>query len=111
MSRQKARNKAHSYKRAYERLGLTESNAKRMMHNALKHGKAVNKLPDGPIKEYLIPKQAFKRVKVYNNKVFVFSKNSTSCITVYELDKELLEAQRKYDEEKEEENGDLESFT
>ena len=90
MSRKKVKNTIHSYDRARERFGLSRSTTTLMIKNALLHGISPDKLEDYELREMLLHKQAcnHKRIKIYKNKVFVFCKTSTRCITVYPLEKE-----------------------
>lgn len=91
MSIKKSNNHPHALSRCKERFGLNKTNAKSMIRNAYIYGVAVNNLPEGKLKEYLKKRENNKRIKVYKNKVFIFSKNSTGCITVYAVPDELLQ--------------------
>lgn len=98
MSRKKSSNTSHVYQRAKERLNCDKSNAKLMIHNANIKGKTAHQLPDGTLKNYVLSKGTSKRIKVYKDKIFVFSKNSTRCITVYPIPKEILESEENNDD-------------
>lgn len=89
MSMKRTRNTKHSYDRSSERFGLSKSNTKLMIKNALFYGISPDKLEDEELKNKLLHKQACnrKRIKIYKNKVFVFCKTSTKCITIYPLEK------------------------
>ena len=91
MSIKKSNNHPHAFNRCKERFGLNKTNAKSMIRNAYLYGVAVSNLPEGKLKEYLKKRENNKRIKVYKNKVFIFSKNSTGCITVYAVPDELLQ--------------------
>ena len=93
MSRVKTQNTDHSYLRAAERCGWGKKKAREIMKLASRYGKAPGNLAPGPIKNYLMSKQYFtnKRIKLYQNHIFVFCSTSTRCITVYPLPDELLQ--------------------
>ena len=100
MSRKRTKNSDHAYERAKQRTGMSKRQAKQMMREAQTAGVAVDNLPPGPIKNYIKKKGTHKRVKVYKNHVFVFSKTSTTCITMYPLADWLIKAQREFDSKK-----------
>lgn len=87
MGSRKAKNTKHAYMRSKQRFGLNEETTKAMCLNALHNGLSPNQIQDEEIREYLLSKaQSGKRIKLYKNKVFVFCKTSTRCITIYDLD-------------------------
>ena len=89
MSMKKLKNTTHSLVRTRERFGLTTSQAKKLIRNAYLYGISPDKLEDEILKVKYLNKQnrTRKRIKIYENKVFVFCKNSTKCITIYPFDK------------------------
>lgn len=93
MSRVKTQNTDHSYYRAAERCGWGKKKARDIMKRASRYGKAPGNLTPGPVKDYLVRKQVCtnKRIKLFENHVFVFCSTSTRCITVYPLPDELLQ--------------------
>lgn len=97
MSRSKVKNSEHSYQRSKERTPLYKRQAKKLMKEASRCGKAAGNLPEGPLKKYVESKGKQKRVKCYQGYIFVFAKTSTSCITFYPVKEEILEAQKQYD--------------
>lgn len=99
MGRKKSKNTFHSYDRAAERAGLSRSEAKRLMKVASGHRQALELLPEGPIKHYLLGKSAGgKRIKYVEGYVFVLSKNSTKCLTMYPIKDEVVKAQQMFEE-------------
>ena len=94
MSRVKTQNTDHSYLRAAERCGWGKKKAREMMKMASRYGKSYGHFADGPVKEFLEKKQfgnPSKRIKLYQNYVFVFCSTSTKCITVYPLPNTLFQ--------------------
>ena len=94
MSRVKTQNTDHSYLRAAERCGWGKKKARDIMKLAQRYGKCVGNLDPGPIKNYLAKKQwgnPHKRIKLYENHIFVFASTSTKCITVYPVPDEILQ--------------------
>ena len=94
MSRVKTQNTDHSYLRAAERCGWHKKKAREMMKMASRYGKSYGHFSDGPVKDFLERKQSgnpSKRIKLYQNYVFVFCSTSTRCITVYPLPDELFQ--------------------
>jgi len=94
MSRVKTQNTDHSYLRAAERCGWGKKKAREMMKMASRYGKSYGHFTEGPIRAFLERKQfgnPSKRIKLYQNYVFVFCSTSTRCITVYSLPDELFQ--------------------
>lgn len=94
MSRVKTTNTDHSYYRAAERFGWGKKKAREMMKMASRYGKSYGHFSEGPIRAFLEDKQfgnQSKRIKLYQNYVFVFCSTSTRCITVYPMPEELLQ--------------------
>ena len=92
MARVKTQNTDHSYLRAAERCGWGKKKAREMMKMASRYGKSYGHFPEGPIRDFLEKKQfgsPSKRIKLYQNYIFVFCSTSTRCITVYPLPAEL----------------------
>ena len=92
MSRIKTNNTDHAYFRAAERCGWGKKKAREMMKLASRYGTAVGNMEAGPIRNYLAQKQwgnPHKRIKLYQDFIFVFCSTSTRCITVYPLPEEL----------------------
>ena len=101
MSRVKTQNTDHSYFRAAERCGWGKKKAREMMKMASRYGKSYGHFPEGPIRDFLEKKQygsPSKRIKLYQNYIFVFCSTSTRCITVYPLPPELSGESEKKDE-------------
>ena len=74
----------HSLRRAYERLGMKETRAEKMMKRALKRGKTSADFSSAWEREYLERKEtAGARVLFYNGAIYVFSGERDVCITVY----------------------------
>ena len=72
----------HGKKRVIERVD-TNLKSSTLVHNASQYGKSINEYK-GKFKQYLLSKDRPRnRIKIYNNNLFVFSKNSKRLITVY----------------------------
>ena len=99
MSMSRVKNTQHAYDRSKERAGLTKREAQHLIKEAYLSGTAAKKLPDGPIKDFLVNKEirTRKRIKMYKDWVFVFCKNSTKCITMYKIDDDILKRQEEYE--------------
>ena len=81
----------HSKQRMREKAGLKSNEMMKMYKMAMKHGKRVAQIKDQTIKSYLAPKQKFNsRIVLYNDYVFVHSKNSKQLYTIYKLPKEMI---------------------
>lgn len=93
MSRVKSRNTDHAYIRAAERCGLSKRRAEELMKQAQRHGIAPGNLPPSDLRDYLYDKQLStnRRIKLYENYIFVFASTSTKCITMYPLDMSVVE--------------------
>ena len=93
MSRARVKNSAHSYDRVKERTNLSRRETIKLMKEASRYGVSAGCMKPGPLKEYLASKGDAKRVKYYKGYIFIFAKNSTSCITMYPVDEEVLRAE------------------
>lgn len=61
-----------------------------MVNCAIKYGYNANDFK-GALHYWLLQKGRYKRVKIYNGFVYVISKNSNKCYTVYPLPEEFKE--------------------
>ena len=98
MARIKTQNTDHSYLRAAERCGWSKRKAREMMKAASRYGMAVGNMQPSLLRNYLAQKQwgnPHKRIKLYQNYIFVFCSTSTRCITVYPVPAEFLEESEK----------------
>ena len=97
MSMIKRKPTSHSFQRSKERFGLTKETTEKMIKNAYLYGISPDKLEDERLKKILVNRQKWKhkRLKIYNKKVFVFSMNSTRCITIYTLESVESEGKKK----------------
>ena len=93
MSRTKVKNSNHSYARVRERTSLSKRETVKLMKEASRYGLSAGNIPDGPLRKYVASKGDAKRVKYYKGYIFIFAKTSTSCITMYPADEEVLAAQ------------------
>ena len=100
MSRAKASNHKHALERGHARLNLPRKQVERLIKEAQTAGKTYDHLPLGPIRSFIKSRGQHKRVKLYQDIVFVFSKTSTACITLYKLDEELIKKQKEYEEKR-----------
>ena len=92
MSRTKVKNSKHSYDRVKERTNLSKRETEKLMKEASRYGISAGNIPDGPLRRYIASKGDAKRVKYFKGYVFIFAKTSTSCITMYPVDEEVLKA-------------------
>lgn len=82
----------HSKMRMRQRTNLNHQERKGLFRKALDHGKSQNDIHDEKLKKYL-EKTADKnntKVKLYNNYVFIYSKNAKQLFTMYKLPKRFL---------------------
>lgn len=63
------------------------------MKEASRYGISAGNIPDGPLRRYIASKGDAKRVKYFKGYVFIFAKTSTSCITMYPVDEEVIRAE------------------
>lgn len=81
----------HSKLRMRQRTNLNHNERRQLFKLALQHGESVKEIKDKKIKEYLAPKQRYNsKIKLYQNYVFIYSKNSKRLYTMYKLPKEFL---------------------
>ena len=97
MARRKAKKQPqHAYDRCAERLGLSKRSVNTLAREASKYGESAEHIKDIEIRNYLLSKGHYKRVKYYKGIVVVFAKTSNRLITAYPLPENLI---------KENENG------
>lgn len=74
-----------------ERTNLNHKERLGLFRKALDNGKSVKQIKDMEIKQYLNGKQSrCSKVKLYQDYVFVYSKNAHQLYTMYRLPEELL---------------------
>lgn len=84
----------HSKIKMKERANLKSSEKLKMYKMALRNGKRVGEIKNERIKSYLAPKQKFNsRIILYQNYVFVYSKNSKQLYTMYKLPENLIKGE------------------
>ena len=86
MSRVRTQNTNHSYMRAAERCGWCRREAREITKKASRYGISWGTMKPSPLRDYIADKQLgspHKRIKFYNNYIFVFASTSDKCITVY----------------------------
>lgn len=81
----------HALERAMERTNWGKREFTDNAKLASKYGISPHNLPDGPLKESLLKKGDYKRIKVFKNYVFVYCKTSNRLITLYPVDMIYLE--------------------
>lgn len=94
MSRKKLPPTKHFFVRAKQRLGWEPEYAAEQARLASRKGLSWGQVDDLDVSYFLSRKESSKdkRAKLYNGAVFVFSKTSSRCYTVYQLpSKEELE--------------------
>lgn len=82
----------HSKMRMRQRTNLNHQERKGLFRKALDYGKSPDNINDEKLKKYL-EKTADKnntKVKLYNNYVFIYSKNAKQLFTIYRLPKRFL---------------------
>lgn len=79
----------HSKKRMRERTDLNHQERKGLFRKALDYGKSPDNINDEKLKKYLEKKENCK-IKLYNNYVFIYSKNAKQLYTMYRLPKRFL---------------------
>ena len=94
MSRTRVNNSRHSYDRARDRTNLSKRAVEKLIKEASSYGVSAGSMPNGPLRRYIASKGDKKRVKYFKGYVFVFAKTSTSCITMYPADEEVIEAEK-----------------
>lgn len=74
-----------------ERTNLNHKERVSLFRKALDNGKSVKQVKDKEVKQYLSGKQSHRsKVKLYQDYVFVYSKNAHQLYTMYRLPEELL---------------------
>ena len=88
----------HGKQRMSERTDLQKKQYKELFRNALRKGRRINELKDGEIKDWLKKNIPYKNkgiVKIYQNYVFIYSKNNHRLYTMYKLPNELINESEK----------------
>ena len=76
----------HAKNRMRERMDLNHKERVSLFRKALDNGKSVQEIKEKEIKQYLSGKQkSCSKVKLYQDYVFVYSKNSHRLYTMYKL--------------------------
>lgn len=84
----------HAKYRMRQRTPLNHRERRQFFRLAMKHGKYVGEIKNERIKAYLAPKQKYNsRIVLYQDYVFVYSRNSHQLYTMYKLPDELLESE------------------
>ena len=78
----------HGKLRIIERAGIS-TNQMQFYRNAIRNGIAPKNMKEGKIRNYLIKKMYYCKVKLYKGYVFIYSKNRKQLYTMYKLPKEL----------------------
>ena len=81
----------HAKIRMRERTDLNHRERLSLFRKALDNGKSVQEIKDEDVKRFLSGKQRVcSKVKLYQNYVFVYSKNKHRLYTMYKLPEELI---------------------
>ena len=81
----------HSIIRMSERANLKSvQEKKKMFRDALSYGKSLNDIHDEKIRNYILSKINYCKIKLYKGYVFVYSKNSKRLYTMYKLPEEII---------------------
>jgi len=79
----------HSKQRIKERTNIKRKSRERFFRLALDRGlslgEAINKNYDKAIINYLKSKSKIGKAKIYNNYIFIYSKNNKTLYTMYEI--------------------------
>lgn len=89
MSRRKSIPTFHAQYRAKQRANIKKKELLIKANYVSKNGKCPQEFT-GKFKKYLLKKAKVKRVKVYDNYIWIFSKTSTKLITMYKIPDEFL---------------------
>lgn len=84
---------SHAKKRMKERGHFTHREKIKMFKNALHHGLSPDDIKDNKseLRQYLFTKQNNRaRVKLYQEYVYIYNKNSKNLITMYKLPSRFL---------------------
>ena len=81
----------HAKNRMRERTDLNHKERLSLFRKALDNGKSVKQVKNLEVKQYLSGKQKVcSKVKLYQDYVFVYSKNAHRLYTMYRLPEELV---------------------
>lgn len=82
----------HSKIRMRQRTNLNHQERKGLFRKALDYGKSPDDINDEKLKIFLekTANKNNKKVKLYNNYVFIYSKNAKQLFTMYRLPKRFL---------------------
>ena len=76
----------HAKIRMKERLSLKHRERRQLFRLALKKGKCIQQIKDKRTHDYLVSKQRYNsQIRLYNDYVFVYSRNSHQLYTMYKL--------------------------
>ena len=75
----------HSKKRMKQRTVLNHRERKSLFRKVLDNGKSPSQIKNEELKKYLNCKQRNHKIKLYNNYVFIYSKNNKKLITMYKI--------------------------
>lgn len=80
----------HGKERIEERTSVKDKAGQRdMFKNALHKGKSPHEIGNEELRSYLLKKSKYCKVKLYNNYLFIYSKNTHRLYTMYELPEKL----------------------
>ena len=78
----------HGKLRIIERAGIS-TNQMQFYRNAIRNGIDPRNMEEGKIRNYLMKKMHYCKVKLYKGYVFIYSKNGKQLYTMYKLPKDL----------------------
>lgn len=82
---------SHAKVRMRERTSLNHSERKKLFRYALTNGKSPHDIENGKFKSYLDSRTKRCKIKVYQDYIFIYSKNNHRLITIYEIPNEFKE--------------------
>lgn len=82
----------HSKLRLKERTPLNHAERRQIFKLALRKGKCIQEVKNDRIKRFMMSKKRFNsQIKLYNDYIFIYSKNSHQLYTMYKLPDDLLD--------------------
>lgn len=80
----------HGKMRMRERTNLNHQERRNLFRNALDNGKSIQEIKDDKVREYIQNRCYNCKIKLYQDYLFIYSKNSKRLYTMYKLPEELL---------------------
>lgn len=84
----------HGRKRMKERTNLNHKERRHLFRKALDKGKNVQDIKDEDVKRYVRNRENNCKIKLYDDYLYIYSKNSKRLYTMYRLPEEYLGRER-----------------